>query len=114
MLPESVAKARFLSQAEQDACLAVLGHDTVATRARGERIAPSSLGAVAMGDARELEDEKNVPSAKEAEEARARAGTDKVDVAKQDEEFEWREVVRGLTDIQCWLTGWAYMCLCCR
>lgn len=27
----------------------------------------------------------------------------------EEEKFEWREVVRGLTDVQVWLTGFAYM-----
>jgi len=29
-------------------------------------------------------------------------------IHQEDEEFEWREVVRGLTDPQTWLTGFAY------
>jgi hypothetical protein len=29
-------------------------------------------------------------------------------IYQEDEEFEWREVVRGLTDLQTWLTGFAY------
>jgi len=29
-------------------------------------------------------------------------------IHQEDEEFEWREIVRGLTDLQTWLTGFAY------
>jgi hypothetical protein len=30
----------------------------------------------------------------------------------EEEKFEWREVRRGVFDIQTWLTGLAYMCAC--
>ncbi|TDL29207.1 MFS general substrate transporter [Rickenella mellea] len=36
--------------------------------------------------------------------------SDKIALVNQEEEqFEWREVIRGLTDIQVWLTGIAYL-----
>jgi hypothetical protein len=30
-------------------------------------------------------------------------------VYQEEEKFEWREVVRGLTDFQAWITGFAYL-----
>jgi hypothetical protein len=30
-------------------------------------------------------------------------------VYQEDEKFEWREVIRGLTDVQAWLTGLGYL-----
>lgn len=30
-------------------------------------------------------------------------------INEEDEEFEWREVIRGLTDLQAWITGIAYL-----
>jgi hypothetical protein len=31
-----------------------------------------------------------------------------------DEKFEWREVIRGLTDVEAWVTGIAYLGLIVR
>ncbi|KAK0535393.1 hypothetical protein OC835_002377 [Tilletia horrida] len=159
IMPPSVAKAKFLTQEERNACLAAMHVDVVAATARatgrpapdaailtrdgkrddGEEIAktdsdlgekekrPAQLVTTASyadgtgspsSPAHSLSDEIAATDAGNASSSRrqpaiqdaAAAGAQQED-AGAPEKFEWREVRRGLFEVQVWLTGVAYLCL---
>ncbi|KAJ7433827.1 MFS general substrate transporter [Mycena galericulata] len=94
-LPESIAKAKFLSEEEKEFALGRFHQD--------EAITSTTLAAP---PGPQLETEKaDVYTTEETESATPEAKP----VRLMDEQFEWREVIRGLTDFQAWVTGIAYL-----
>ncbi|PWN46850.1 MFS transporter [Violaceomyces palustris] len=94
LLPASVEKSNFLKEDEKDALVAVMGFDTMANRAK-----VMGVDLVAATDRVGGADEKQAKLAQVATQL-------------DQEVFEWREVRRGLTEIQAWVTGLAYLCIC--
>jgi len=95
VLPESIAKARFLSEEEKEFALGRFHQDEAITSLT--TAAPRPLHSdTEKADAYVTEhNESPTPEVKP--------------VHMMDEHFEWREVIRGLTDFQAWVTGIAYL-----
>jgi len=89
VLPADVSSARFLSDEEKSFALSRLQADDVTRH----------FSVV-------LEKEDNESASKQPEMPVSVGGENLA------EKFEWREVARGLTDTQTWLTGFAYLGLC--
>ncbi|KAF9476455.1 MFS transporter [Pholiota conissans] len=96
-LPETLAAASFFTDEEREFALARFQLDSSTVAQKTDRESPSPT--------KTFEDIK-------VEDAHI----DNVDMASRlealqkapEEQFEWREVIRGLTDIQAWLTGFGY------
>lgn len=88
IMPRSVAKARFLNEDERKACLEALKRDSSTHTRTVIDTTRSNDGSEKMGQAEALE------------------------LKVDDEAFDWYEVKRGMTDIQTWLTGILYLCVC--
>ncbi|KAK7470670.1 hypothetical protein VKT23_002092 [Stygiomarasmius scandens] len=94
-LPASIATASFLTEEEKEFALRRMRADaaTTVTAARTDR------------------SDRDSPSLNEkAEDSKIERTTSPqpVIINSEDEVFEWREVRRGLVDVQTWLTGMAY------
>jgi len=93
MLPADISSAKFLTEEERAFAL---------RRFRSDGVAAASAPLPVGSDSEKLEIEK-------LEGSRSEDVADSSTVINQEEEvFEWREVIRGCTDIQVWLTGIAY------
>ncbi len=105
MLPASVKKSKFLKDDERELMLAVLGRDQQNNRAAAASVAPLVK---TNGDT-----EKHLPPVT-APNAVVAVGDTAVQQAMvfEEEQFEWREIRRGLTEPQAWFTGIAYMLIC--
>ncbi|KAJ7129696.1 MFS general substrate transporter [Mycena epipterygia] len=91
VLPESIAGATFLTEEEKTFALGRFHQDEAIT---STTVAPAPVHSDSeKADA--YTSESPVPETKP--------------VHMMDEEFEWREVIRGLTDLQAWVTGIAYL-----
>ncbi|KAJ7638796.1 MFS general substrate transporter [Roridomyces roridus] len=88
-LPESIAKARFLSHEEREFALNRFHNASIST-------VSSDLSEKEKGD---------IDMSEHAESPTPNANP----VRMLDERFEWREIIRGLTDLQAWVTGIAYL-----
>lgn len=86
IMPNSVATTRYLSEQERKVMLAALAADASTSR--------RSAGP-ATGHEVKIHHDHEMP--------------ERVD----QEDFEWREVRRGIFEIQTWLTGLGYLALCC-
>ncbi|KAI3485877.1 hypothetical protein L1887_50676 [Cichorium endivia] len=105
MLPASVKKSKFLKDDERELMLAVLGRDQQNNRAAAASVAPIVK---TNGDT-----EKHLPPVT-APNAVVAVGETAVQQAMvfEEEQFEWREIRRGLTEPQAWFTGIAYLLIC--
>ncbi|THH28468.1 hypothetical protein EUX98_g5715 [Antrodiella citrinella] len=93
LLPADLASTSFLTQEEKE--FAVARHRSV-------------------GTIRVLEPHSTGSSEKVAEDVSSEKGSTgnpdtSVNAQAEDEALEWREVVRGIKDVQVWLTGFSYM-----
>lgn len=97
-LPLSVTKFPSLKHQEREIMLAVLRHDQQNNRAKAAGVA-----CVLNNDAEKVEavDTQDAPNA-----AVHQA------MVFEEEQFEWREVRRGLVEPQAWFTGLAFMLIC--
>jgi len=89
-LPADIGSAKFLTVEEREFALRRFRYDNDTTRK--VRLSEASQA---------ITPEKGGPQGSDIN------STDVID--QEDEKFEWREVVRGLTDVQTWLTGIAYL-----
>ncbi|KAJ6613475.1 MFS transporter [Mycena sp. CBHHK59/15] len=95
LLPESISGASFLSEEEKTFALERFHrHDSTISSAAPPGAAQSETE---KSDIYTMEQVADSPS----------PGTTPVQM--MDEKFEWREVIRGLTDFQAWTTGIAYL-----
>ncbi|KAF8469445.1 MFS general substrate transporter [Gautieria morchelliformis] len=93
LLPEGISTASFLTQEEREFALQRLRVSNYDTSRTADVVVRS-----AAGDSADLKEEHV-----------QQIGTIGNSVLTEEEEvFEWGEVIRGLTDIQTWLTGFAY------
>jgi len=91
ILPADLASARFFTSEEREFAVARFNRD----------LPPSAVPTA--------EGEKNSLDEKQSESRREDATEDLISPGDvQEEHFEWREVMRGVLDIQVWLTGFAY------
>lgn len=110
-MPASVKKSTFLKEDERELMLAVLGRDQQNNRARAAGVAPVLT---ANGDSIEKQSHLRPVTAPTA----VGAVSDTHDTAVrqamvfEEEQFEWREVRRGLMEPQAWFTGIAYLLIC--
>ncbi|KAJ6485004.1 MFS general substrate transporter [Mycena vitilis] len=93
-LPESIAEAKFLTEEEKEFALGRFHQD--------EAITASTLNTRALPSDTEKGGKSEVYVAEDAESAAK-------PIHMMDEKFEMREVIRGLTDFQAWVTGIAYL-----
>ncbi|CAD6936363.1 unnamed protein product, partial [Tilletia controversa] len=136
-----IAGAKFLTQEERKACLAAMNPDVAAAAITSAKRAGNDTDSDTVqeiatlrgtDDVNSNENEKEASSTKDKESlsqqsgeltnttsdaARTRMAIDnaaaagaKVD-ASAVEKFEWREVRRGIFEVQVWLTGLAYLCM---
>ncbi|EGN93058.1 hypothetical protein SERLA73DRAFT_190216, partial [Serpula lacrymans var. lacrymans S7.3] len=95
VLPADLSTAYFLTEEEREYAVQRFHDSQVLTSAVP---APNAMSGgtdmFAKSDIDQLHQQSNTLGSPQAE-----------------EEFEWREVVRGITDPQCWLTGVAYGCI---
>ncbi len=105
MLPASVKKSKFLKDDERELMLAVLGRDQQNNRAAAASVAPIVK---TNGDT-----EKHLPPVT-APNAIVAVVILRVRQAMvfEEEQFEWREIRRGLTEPQAWFTCIAYLLIC--
>ncbi|KAK0206541.1 MFS transporter [Desarmillaria ectypa] len=96
-LPADVSSATFLSEVERDFALSRLRSEDPVIHTTPE---PDST----MPDLSTLHDPEDVLT---VEKIQISARNNRVE--HEEEVFEWREVIRGLTDIQTWLTAFAYL-----
>ncbi|PWY99042.1 MFS transporter, partial [Testicularia cyperi] len=114
MLPASVKKSKFLSEDEREVMLAVLGRDQQNNRAKAAGVAP----VVGSTDNEKQQHGATMPpvSAPNALAIPNHNGQDSTAVQQalvfEEEQFEWREIRRGLMEPQAWFTGIAYMLIC--
>lgn len=94
-LPSSVKKLKFLKEEERELLLAVLGRDQQHNRAKAAGVAPI------LNPSSEKEEKGAIENA-----AIAQA------LVFEEEQFEWREVRRGLLEPQAWFTGLSYLLIC--
>jgi len=94
ILPESIAKARFLSEEEKEFALGRFHQD--------EAITSTTATAPPIEHSEKEKAEVYINEQGESPTPEAKP------VRMMDERFEWREVIRGLTDFQAWVTGVAY------
>ncbi|KAJ7095367.1 MFS transporter, partial [Mycena belliarum] len=87
ILPESIAAAKFLTEDEKEFALGRFHQADVSTSATVHQDTEKAVMSI-------VEFKPPTPDARP--------------VHMLDEEFEWREVIRGLTDFQAWVTGIAY------
>ncbi|PAV20477.1 MFS general substrate transporter [Pyrrhoderma noxium] len=95
VLPSDIASAKFLTEEERDFALARFRYGNVTSRV------PLSEAA------QRIQPEK--ADSEHTERVRAHQRPSQETVNQEDEQFEWREVIRGCTDVQTWLTGFAYL-----
>jgi len=95
-LPESIAGANFLSEEEKEFALGRFHQDEAIT-ARTAMAPPAVHPDPEKADVSIIERDSQSPT------------PEVKPVHMMDEEFEWREVIRGLTDFQAWVTGIAYL-----
>ncbi|KAJ7890819.1 MFS general substrate transporter [Mycena leptocephala] len=95
VLPESIAAAKFLSKEEKEFALGRFHQD--------EAITASTLDTPVVQPESEKAEKADVYT-EHAESPSPQAKQ----IHMMDEIFEWREVIRGLTDFQTWVTGVAY------
>ncbi|KZT39648.1 MFS general substrate transporter [Sistotremastrum suecicum HHB10207 ss-3] len=94
MLPQSLATAKFLTPEErQFACDRFQSENKNTYQAAAT---PATAHIVRTDSKAEIETSSQTPS-------------DAVLVPQEEEAFEWREVIRGLLEIQVWITGFAYL-----
>lgn len=109
-LPASVKEAKFIPDDEREALLAVLGRDMQNNRAKAAGVAPAQF----TPDAVEVQTGMPPvapPTAVTTE--KHEAGTAKHQaMVFEEEQFEWREIRRGLVEPQAWFTGIAYLLIC--
>ncbi|KAK0190957.1 MFS transporter [Armillaria mellea] len=98
LLPADVSSALFLSEVERDFALSRL-------RSEDPAIHMTSESDSAVPDPSALHDAKLDLLTVEKIQISARNNR----VEHEEEVFEWREVIRGLTDIQTWLMAFAYL-----
>ncbi|KAK0453626.1 MFS transporter [Armillaria borealis] len=98
LLPADVSSAPFLSEVERDFALSRL-------RSEDPVIHMTSESDSTVPDPSALHDPKEDVLTVEKIQLSARNNR----VQHEEEIFEWREVIRGLTDIQTWLTAFAYL-----
>ncbi|KAJ6599082.1 MFS general substrate transporter [Mycena vulgaris] len=91
-LPESIAAAKFLTNKEKEFALGRFHQDEAIT---SSTIVAPPIDHIEREKADVYVTEHPSPDAKP--------------VRMMDERFEWGEVIRGLTDIQAWVTGVAYL-----
>ncbi|KAJ7179140.1 MFS transporter [Mycena filopes] len=96
VLPESIAGAKFLTEEEKAFALGRFHQD--------EAITASTLNTI-----RQAEPEKSEKSDAYAVEHVDSPSPEAKPIHMMDEKFEWSEVIRGLTDLQAWITGIAYL-----
>ncbi|KAJ4478051.1 MFS transporter [Lentinula aciculospora] len=95
VLPADIASARFLTTEEREFAVARFNLDLPPKLAQGTDGERNSV---------DFSEKK-----KQSEIRRENASDDITTGATQEEEqFEWREVMRGVWDVQTWLTGFAY------
>lgn len=98
VLPHSVARTRYLNEEERQACLAALAADSSTSR----HAVSAQQGVVEKSQ-----------SERSSSEQRTEDGLKSSAALSSEDAFEWREVRRGVFDIQTWLTGVGYLCVCC-
>ncbi|VDB90095.1 unnamed protein product [Peniophora sp. CBMAI 1063] len=98
VLPSTLSTARFLTEEERTFALERF-HMADSTAASAPLSEPAQNIRVHEKDA-EKEEERRVEDV---------SVVSSIVVHEEDERFEWREVVRGLIDIQTWLTAIAYL-----
>ncbi|KAJ7068256.1 MFS transporter [Mycena amicta] len=96
-LPSSIAEAKFLTENEREFALQ-----------RFHRVEAVTTSTSDSADAEKAE------KASTTEHVHSPSPSDVTPVHFAEEQFEWREVVRGLTDFQVWVTGIAYLGLIVR
>ncbi|EPQ31658.1 uncharacterized protein PFL1_00991 [Pseudozyma flocculosa PF-1] len=129
-LPASVEAAKFLSTEEREVMLSAIDWDTHSMRVRNSGLDPivlDSNNGYSQGqemthqltwESKEIADTTTAAAIKEKEAmgavtpAVSRGGAGAAGRVLEQEQFEWREVRRGLTEIQAWLSGIAYLCVC--
>ncbi|KAG7085620.1 hypothetical protein E1B28_003169 [Marasmius oreades] len=96
-MPASLAAAKFLTEEEREFAINRFRADHSSTTATsvGKEIRSPSLSIEKHDEEHEHAEERHQERASGA-------------VNQEEEVFEWREVRRGLTDIQTWVTGMAY------
>ncbi|TFK43548.1 MFS transporter [Crucibulum laeve] len=100
-LPADISSATFLTEEERSFALwRFRSADTVAASVAGPE-APPSLTVIDSKD----EKDTHLPQVAVTNPLNS---VDADVLYQEDEEFEWREVMRGIFDIQTWLTGMAY------
>ncbi|KAJ7498941.1 MFS transporter [Mycena latifolia] len=95
ILPESIAGAKFLTEEEKKFALGRFHQD--------EAIPSTTVVAPSASPDHEKTDVYITEHASKSPSPEAKP------VYMLDEQFEWREVIRGLTDFQAWVTGIAYL-----
>ena len=111
-LPSSVKKSKFLKDDERELVMAVLGRDQQNNLARAAGMAPVQTK---QGDAEV--DEMQLPRVTAPNAlVHTHAGGESAAIHQamvfEEEQFEWREVRRGLLEPQAWFTGIAYLLMC--
>ncbi|KAF9055247.1 MFS transporter [Hymenopellis radicata] len=94
-MPTDIASASFLTPEEKEFALA---------RFRSDHSTPSLSTRAMKPPSPSVDNDK----AEELNIERVKTETSEVIVTAEDEVFEWREIARGLVDIQTWLTAFAY------
>ncbi|KAF8175378.1 MFS transporter [Pholiota molesta] len=97
-LPETLAAASFFTDEERAFALARFRMDSNIVAPKVDREAPSSEK---ISDEYKQEDVQ-------IDNSDVNSKLEPVQKEYEEEQFEWREVIRGLTDIQAWLTGFGY------
>ncbi|KAF7355303.1 MFS general substrate transporter [Mycena sanguinolenta] len=97
-LPESIAEAGFFTPEEKEFALRRFHED--------EAVLASTLD---TGAAATSEQEKGEKADVETSEYAVSPSPQTKPIRMMDEKFEWSEVIRGLTDLQAWVTGIAYL-----
>ncbi|KAH8924924.1 MFS general substrate transporter [Atractiella rhizophila] len=104
ILPQSLATAKFLTPEERDFAIHRFHADAASTY--------QTTAAASPAEARDSDEHEKIDSKVDDAERVERANTLDFDPYKIKEPFEWKEVRRGIFDVQTWLTGLSYLGLC--
>ncbi|THH19789.1 hypothetical protein EW146_g1463 [Bondarzewia mesenterica] len=98
VLPADILSAKFLTEKERQFAL-----NRFRSADRTANSAPLS-----EPSSRIIDSEKGIEELRAEVPGDAAKATNEPTVYQEEERFEWREIVRGLTDVQAWFTGIAY------
>ncbi|EST09593.1 Major facilitator superfamily [Kalmanozyma brasiliensis GHG001] len=112
-LPASVRSFKGLKEDERELMLAVLGRDQQNNRAKAAGVAPILKADEDDAEKQQHTMKVSAPNALTAVNANAAdSSAIRQGMVFEEEQFEWREVRRGLMEPQAWFLGIAYLLIC--